>query len=170
MCSSLWNEKDDRGRLFPASGDDLYQWVLHSGFSFQLICTHTEKHLNLPPTFQKGRRCSITSPRLHRAELNCVMLREREILPSNGNCFPVWAGCTVSLLPVSVPARKGKWVGKRDYPQSLRLVFRTLLVFPHSAIRIYIWPWKPEKWDKVPFPLLIMPVATILSYTIQPES
>ena len=75
-------------------------------------------------------------------------------------------GCT-GVLPCRIPLPEKECWAAITLTIIPKPVFRTLLVSAFGYTDVILKAGKV--WDKVPFPLLIMPNAN-LSYTIQPES
>lgn len=165
---ALKREKDDRIGYF-RQAELTYTNEFYSGFSFQLTARHrTDESSYLIPFLRKEG--DVLTPvkeySTSAAELKLRYAPNEKFFQTQWNRFPVSLDAPVFTLSHTIA---GKGVLGSDY------------TYNHTEVGVQKRFWfsafgytdvilKAGKvWDKVPFPLLIMPNAN-LSYTIQPES
>ena len=165
---ALKREKDDRIGYF-RQAELTYTNEFYSGFSFQLTARRrTDESSYLIPFLRKEG--DVLTPvkeySTSAAELKLRYAPNEKFFQTQWNRFPVSLDAPVFTLSHTIA---GKGVLGSDYTYNhteagvqKRFWFS---VFGYTDVIL-----KAGKvWDKVPFPLLIMPNAN-LSYTIQPES
>ena len=163
---ALKREKDDRIGYF-RQAELTYTNEFYSGFSFQLTARHrTDESSYLIPFLRKEGDVltSVKEYSTSAAELKLRYAPNEKFFQTQWNRFPVSLDAPVFTLSHTI-AGKGVLGSDYTYNHTEAGVQKRFSAFGYTDVIL-----KAGKvWDKVPFPLLIMPNAN-LSYTIQPES
>ena len=164
---SLKRQKDDRIG-YQRKAELTYTNEFHSGFSFQLTSRFRQDESSYLIPFLKQDEMATPVKKISNAEFE-VKLRyapNEKFFQTQWNRFPVSLDAPVFSLSHTMAA-KGVLGGDYTY-QYTEAGFQKRFWF--SAFGYTDVILKAGKvWNKVPFPLLIIPNAN-LSYTIQPES
>ena len=165
---SLKREKDDRIGYFRQAGIT-YTNEFHSGFSFQLSARwRTEESSYLIPFLRKDG--DVLSPvkefSISAVELKLRYAPNEKFFQTQWNRFPVSLDAPVFTLSHTL-AQKGLLGSDYTYNHTEAGVQKRFWFSAFGYTDVILKAGKV--WDKVPFPLLILPNAN-LSYTIQPES
>ena len=165
---ALKREKDDRIGYF-RQAELTYTNEFYSGFSFQLTARRrTDESSYLIPFLQKEG--DVLTPvkeySTSAAELKLRYAPNEKFFQTQWNRFPVSLDAPVFTLSHTI-AGKGVLGSDYTYNHTEAGVQKRFWFSAFGYTDVILKAGKV--WDKVPFPLLIMPNAN-LSYTIQPES
>ena len=165
---ALKREKDDRIGYYRQT-EMTYTNEFYSGFSFQLTARRrTDESSYLIPFLRKDGE--VYSPvkdfSTSAAELKLRYAPNEKFFQTQWNRFPVSLDAPVFTLSHTI-AGKGVLGSDYTYNHTEAGVQKRFWFSAFGYTDIILKAGKV--WDKVPFPLLIMPNAN-LSYTIQPES
>ncbi|MDO4162955.1 MAG: DUF5686 family protein [Bacteroides sp.] len=162
---ALKRQKDDRIG-YQQKAELTYTSEFHSGFSFQLTTRLRKDESSHLIPFTDANGTYIPDIKTSEVELKLRYAPNEKFFQTQWNRFPVSLDAPVFTL-THTAAAKGVLGGDYSY-QYTEFGFQKRFWF--SAFGYTDVILKAGKvWDKVPFPLLIIPNAN-LSYTIQPES
>ena len=165
---ALKREKDDRIGYYRQT-EMTYTNEFYSGFSFQLTARRrTDESSYLIPFLRKdGEAYSpVKDFSTSAAELKLRYAPNEKFFQTQWNRFPVSLDAPVFTLSHTI-AGKGVLGSDYTYNHTEAGIQKRFWFSAFGYTDIILKAGKV--WDKVPFPLLIMPNAN-LSYTIQPES
>ena len=165
---ALKREKDDRIGYYQQA-EMTYINEFYSGFSFQLTARRrTDESSYLIPFIKKENDgyFSVDKFSLSAAELKLRYAPNEKFFQTQWNRFPVSLDAPVFTLSHTI-AGKGVLGSDYAYNHTEAGIQKRFWFSAFGYTDIILKAGKV--WDKVPFPLLIIPNAN-LSYTIQPES
>ena len=165
---ALKREKDDRIGYF-RQAELTYTNEFYSGFSFQLTARRrTDESSYLIPFLRKegDELTPVKEYSTSAAELKLRYAPNEKFFQTQWNRFPVSLDAPVFTLSHTI-AGKGVLGSDYTYNHTEAGVQKRFWFSAFGYTDVILKAGKV--WDKVPFPLLIMPNAN-LSYTIQPES
>ena len=168
MFLALKREKDDRIGYF-RQAEMTYTNEFYSGFSFQLTArTRKDESSYLIPFLKKegDTYTPVKDFSISAAELKLRYAPNEKFFQTQWNRFPVSLDAPVFTLSHTI-AGKGVLGSDYTYNHTEAGIQKRFWFSAFGYTDVILKAGKV--WDKVPFPLLIMPNAN-LSYTIQPES
>ncbi len=165
---ALKRKKDDRIGYYQQA-EMTYTNEFYSGFSFQLTARRrTDETSSLIPFLQKYGEVNdpVNQFSTTAAELKLRYAPNEKFFQTQWNRFPVSLDAPVFTLSHAI-AGKGVLGSDYTYNHTEAGIQKRFWFSAFGYTDVILKAGKV--WDKVPFPLLIMPNAN-LSYTIQPES
>ena len=165
---ALKREKDDRIGYYQQA-EMTYTNEFYSGFSFQLTARRrTDESSYLIPFVKKENDgyFSVKKFSMSTAEVKLRYAPNEKFFQTQWNRFPVSLDAPVFTLSHTI-AGKGVLGSNYTYNHTEAGIQKRFWFSAFGYTDVILKAGKV--WDKVPFPLLIMPNAN-LSYTIQPES